>query len=130
MKDHRFKPGQSGNPKGRPKIKINIAKHRRQSDLSPEEINKWEKILLALRLSDIHKLAMSDKAPAYVKTLCMALIMDIKNGRADTAIKLRDRQYGKGLDINNIEIICADGSPAPPELMTQYEAEIIITFLR
>ena len=63
--------------------------------LTTDEIDTIELGILALELDDLQALAKADETPAYAKTLAMAAIIDMKNGRTATMDRLMDRQYGK-----------------------------------
>ncbi len=98
----KFKKGQSGNPAGKKKNRVTAllksvlpkSKLKKSEALSIEEINTIEKSLLALELPDIQLLAKAEETPTYMKTLAMALIIDMKNGQTKTVDLLRSRQYG------------------------------------
>lgn len=100
---HKWKKGQSGNPKGKPKNRVAEllkrvlpkGKLRRMEALTTDEIDTIELGILALELDDLQALAKADETPAYAKTLAMAAIIDMKNGRTATMDRLMDRQYGK-----------------------------------
>ena len=66
-----------------------------KSFLTQDEINTIERSILAMELSDLQILAKADETPAYAKTLAMAAIIDMKNGKTTTVDRLMDRQYGK-----------------------------------
>lgn len=130
---HRFKKGQSGNPKGRPKNRVNeqfiqcFGKKRAKAieGLTQLEIDAWEQKLMVATASELTVIAKWDEAHVYGKTLAMALLFDIKNGRTTTIDKLRERQFGK--PTQKIELTGADGRPLMPSApMTQEEARAFI----
>lgn len=71
-----FKPGQSGNPKGRPKSRVpeqlvkifgSKARAKKFYSLSAGEIDEWESAILSMSANDLKLLAKWDEAPAYPK---------------------------------------------------------------
>lgn len=103
IEPYKYKPGQCGNPNGRPKNRVNKyllellprekAKVLKQ-ELTRCEINTIERQVLQLELADLQLIAKAEKTPAYLKTLALAIIVDMKNGKTTTVDRLRDRQYG------------------------------------
>ena len=132
IEPYKFKKGQSGNPKGSTKNRVkqylkNIlpkSKLKKTEGLTMQEINTIEKKVLEVSLSDLQLLAKSDESPAYLKNLCMAIIIDMKNGKTDTVQKLRERQYGQVKQ--QLEITGADGAPLLQQTMTQEQAKDFI----
>lgn len=99
-----WKPGQSGNPKGRPKSRVPEAlakifrskkKAREFYSLSNKEIDDWELSVLTLNIAQLRALAKWDEAPSYPKGLAIAILSDMKDGRTATLDKLRARQFGE-----------------------------------
>lgn len=125
-----WKPGQSGNPKGRPKNRVIrewlpacFGKDRTKelASLTQDEVDTWEQKLLVLSTPEHAVLAKWDECPAYAKNLAMAILYDTKNGKTTTIDKLRERQYGK--PVQRVELTGADGQPlVQPKTMTQQEA--------
>ena len=103
IESYKWRKGQTGNPNGRPKNRVKILlqqilpknKLKKSGALTLDEINTIEQSILALELSDLQVLAKADETPAYAKTLAMAAIIDMKNGKTSTMSLLMDRQYGK-----------------------------------
>ena len=99
-----WKPGQSGNPKGRPKNRVpdslvKIFKSRKRAkafySLSGEEIDDWESAVMTMNASELKDLVKWEDAPAYPKGLAIAILSDMKDGRTVTLDKLRARQFGE-----------------------------------
>lgn len=125
-----WQPGQSGNPKGRPKNRVTnkwlpacFGKNRTKAlaSLTQSEVDAWEQKLLVASSSELAVLAKWDECPVYAKNLAMAMLFDTKNGKTTTIDKLRERQYGK--PVQKVELTGADGQPLlQPKSMTQQEA--------
>lgn len=99
---HKWQPGQSGNPKGRPKNRVNelldglltVKQVKENTNLEENDINSIEKIILSLDTTALQAIAKSEKTPTYMRTLAMAALWDMKNGKTQTMNLLRDRQFG------------------------------------
>lgn len=132
LKGHEYKKGQSGNPNGRPRNRmLKLLKQicpkgriKENTGLTINEIDYIEQTVLSMTLSELQLIAKEDRTPAYMKTLAMAIIMDMKNGKTDTVNKLRSRQYG---DIKQqVEVTGKDGAPLMQQNMTQEQAKELI----
>lgn len=129
---YKWKPGQSGNPKGKPKNRakayfkrlLSKAQLKKSEGLTADEINTIERKVLEVGLPDLQLLAKDGGSPAYLKNLCMAIIIDMKNGKTDTVDKLRERQYGKAKQ--QIEVTGKDGAPLMQQPLTQQQAKELI----
>lgn len=127
----KFQPGQSGNPNGRPKDRVKALlkkvlpkdKLKKAEALSTWEITTIEKTVLALELADVQLLAKAEETPAYMKTLCMAIIIDMKNGMTKTVDLLRNRQYGT--PHQNIDVT-SGGAPINQTQLTQEQAKAML----
>jgi hypothetical protein len=138
IEGHKFKPGQSGNPRGgsqRQRERNRINKFIKQiigrSKVIPDqgmtkyEIDSIEQKMLSVTLSEAQVLAKADDSPLYMKNLAMAIMLDMKNGKTDTIDKLRERQYGK--TAQRIEITGKDGQPIQTQKqLSQTEAKDFI----
>lgn len=110
-----FKPGQSGNPNGRPKNRVpaQLAKVMGKSQakkifkLNNSELEEWEATLLTLNANQLKLLAQWDEASAYPKGLAISILYDMKNGNTKTLDKLLERVIGR--PTQRMEITGRDG---------------------
>jgi len=128
-----WKPGQSGNPNGRPRnmvpAQISRILGKKQAKklykLTDAEISEWESILLTMTASQLKLLAQWDEANAYPKGLAISILTDMKNGNTRTLDKLRERVIGKPYE--RIEITGKDGTELlPPRVLTKQEAKELL----
>ena len=125
-----FKPGQSGNPKGRPKNMVAAfrerimgkSKAKRYFGISAFEVTEWYEALITMDLPDLKLLAADDTAPALARTYARAIIFDMNGGKTTTIDKLTAKLHGKA--IQRIEYTGADGSDLnQPRTLTKDEAK-------
>lgn len=130
MKPYQFKPGQSGNPKGRPKNRVPgvlakvmpTKKAKKFAQLSGEELAAWEAALLSMQLDELSNLAKEIEAPVYVRGLAMAILMETKQGKCNTLDKLRAHVFGR--DVQNVELTGKDGAALiPARVLTKGEMQ-------
>lgn len=131
-----WKPGQSGNPKGRkpnnvPKQLVKIVGKKQAKKLyklTDAEIKEWEGIILTMTVNQLKLLAQWDEANAYPKGLAISILTDMKNGNAKTLDKLRDRVHGKPAEL--VEITGKDGADfMPARVLTKQEAKELLDYL-
>lgn len=102
LEGHKFVKGQSGNPNGRPRNRVNALLRRilpkgslkKAEALSLDEVNTIERVVLSLDQAGLQTLVDDAETPAYLKTLAKAVLTDLKGGRMQAADRLRSRQYG------------------------------------
>lgn len=131
LEAHKWKPGHSGNPAGRPRNRVKelleglltVKQVKENTNLEQHEIDAIEQIILSLDLPALQAVAKSDKAPTYMLTLARAAMWDMKNGHTKTMNLLRDRQFGavrKQVDVTT------NGESMVPQSMTPDEAKDLL----
>ena len=131
IEPYKFKKGQCGNPNGRPKNRIpNLMKGfmtKRQveaaTELNRHEIDFIEQIILSLDIEGLQLVAKNKATPAYMKTLAMAAIHDMKGGKTKTMDLLRDRQFGA---VKKTVDVTTNGQSVMPTSLTPKEAQQMI----
>ena len=130
---HQFKPGQSGNPKGRPPNRVpeqlvkimGKVQAKKFYKLSAVEITEWEAALLTMNANQLKLLAQWDEANAYPKGLAISILTDMKNGNTKTLDKLRERVLGR--PTQRMEITGRDGADfMPARVLTKKEAKELL----
>jgi len=130
---YQFKPGQSGNPKGRPpnRVPAQLVKimgkvqAKKFYNLSTTEITEWESALLTMNANQLKLLAQWDEANAYPKGLAISILTDMKNGNTKTLDKLRERVVGR--PTQRMEITGRDGADfMPARVLTKKEAKELL----
>lgn len=130
---HQFKPGQSGNPKGRPPNRVpeqlvkimGKVQAKKFYKLSAVEITEWEAALLTMNANQLKLLAQWDEANAYPKGLAISILTDMKNGNTKTLDKLRERVLGR--PTQRMEITGKDGAEfMPARVLTKKEAKELL----
>lgn len=125
-----WKPGQSGNPKGRPKNRVinewlpkcfGKKRAKAMESLLQCEVDAWEQRLLVMTSSDLAGIAKCDEAPIYAKNLAMAILFDTKNGKTATIDRLRDRQYERQATKLDITTRRGDAELSTEELTEEIE---------
>lgn len=122
-----WKPGESGNPAGRPR-RVNtlleglltVNQVRENTNLDQKEIDAIEQIIMSLDTPALQAVAKSEKTPAYMRTLAMAAMYDMKNGKTQTMNLLRDRQFGS---VKKQVDVTSNGQSVAPQSMTPDEAK-------
>ncbi len=130
---YQFKPGQSGNPQGRPPNRVpeqlvkimGKVQAKKFYKLSAVEITEWEAALLTMNVNQLKLLAQWDKANAYPKGLAISILSDMKNGNTKTLDKLRERLIRR--PTQRIEITGKDGKDfMPARVLTKQEAKELL----
>ena len=124
-----WKPGQSGNPAGRPKSRIGDTlktlfgkSARKIYHLTAAELDEWDAVLISLNDSQLKALIQLDSVPSYPKNQAVAILTDMKNGRTTTVERLADRLYNRH-NPKRVELTGKDGADlVAPRVLTKEEA--------
>jgi len=116
-----YKPGQSGNPKGRPKRAVSYLTGK---GYKLTEINDTIQEMVGMNIAELKKVRESDNATILEKTIAEALKKGLEKGNLESIETLLNRVYGKpkqdyditsgGKELDNkprveIQIIKTDG---------------------
>lgn len=93
-KKTRFKPGQSGNPGGRPRKLLTIAAGLHQGGLSRSQLNDMIKALGGMTLNELKAVATDPKSLALEVAVANAIRNDIQNGRLQNVETVLSRSFG------------------------------------
>jgi len=102
-----WKPGESGNPNGRPKKVITrIAEiTQREYGIELTKTDKYDLIEYCLEMTgDELELIIDDsKSPAFLVVIAKAIIKDIKESRITTVEAIFDRVFGRPTQVQAID---------------------------
>lgn len=95
-KDHQFKKGHSGNPKGRPRKLVNTLIREMSEDgvraLKPTQVISAYEILLNMTQAEVKKLSVDPDQPIFIRVICKAII---SNRGVEMINEMLDRAHGK-----------------------------------
>jgi hypothetical protein len=107
-----YKPGQSGNPNGRPRKYVSLLK---EQGYKLAEINDTIQAMMSMDLEELKTVWDNPKATILEKTIAAAMRKSLEKGSLYSLETLLTRVYGKPkeqMDIqtdNRIEIVFVDG---------------------
>lgn len=125
-----WQPGESGNPKGRPKSRavemrdavMSRRKAKKFEALSSTDCDEIEAALLTYTVEELKAVAQWAEATAFAKGKAMAILTDMKNGTTKTLDRIRERLHGK--PTQRMEVTGKDGSELiPARTLTKEEAK-------
>ena len=92
IKDHEFKPGESGNPNGRPRKYVSLLK---EQGYKLSEINDSLMALLAMDLNELKEVFENPKATVLEKAVAGAIRKSIEKGSLYNIETIITRAMGK-----------------------------------
>jgi hypothetical protein len=107
-----FKPGQSGNPNGRPRKYVSLLK---EQGYKLAEINDTIQAMMSMDLEELKTVWDNPKATILEKTIAAAMRKSLEKGSLYSLETLLTRVYGKPKELvdiqsdNKIEIVFVDG---------------------
>ena len=110
--EHQFKPGESGNPNGRPRKYVSLLK---EQGYKLSEINDTIQVMMSMDMEELSDVYKNPKATVLEKTIANAMNKSLQKGSLYSLDTLLTRVYGKPkeqMDIktdNKIEVIFIDG---------------------
>lgn len=125
-----WQPGESGNPKGRPKSRavemrdavMSRRKAKKFEALSSTDCDEIEAALLTYTIEELKAVTQWAEATAFAKGKAMAILTDMKNGTTKTLDRIRERLHGK--PTQRMEVTGKDGSELiPARTLTKEEAK-------
>lgn len=125
-----WQPGESGNPKGRPKSRavemreavMSRRKAKKFEALSSTDCDEIEAALLTYTAEELKAVAQWADAPAFAKGKALAILTDMKNGKTTTLDRIRERLHGK--PTQRMEVTGKDGAELiPARTLTKEEAK-------
>lgn len=108
-----FKPGQSGNPNGRPR---SLLRQARDQGYTKDDFRRFLEDLLGVSENDLIKIVEESKngkapQPIIVTNIAMALLKDYKKGQTPTLDSVLDRTIGKPRQ--TVDLTSSDNSMSP-----------------
>jgi hypothetical protein len=123
---NQFKPGESGNPNGRPRKYVSLLK---EQGYKLSEINDTIQVMMAMDMEELKSVWDNPKATVLEKTIAAAIRKSIEKGSLYSLETLLTRVYGKpreNADVKTemtIRLIDDDDTPTEAARSTDTGAE-------
>lgn len=89
---HGFKPGESGNPNGRPRKYVSLL---REQGYAISEVNDCIQVMMSMTMEELKEVWDNPKATVLEKTIASAIRKSIEKGSLYSIETLLTRVYGK-----------------------------------